>query len=580
MPVISNSYAPTLRGWLTARRPRPAPWPAVEEEDTNATRHLSAGAYLDEEFCRSALREIYYRPKRIVAPSHGFDTLAVLGHCLRSRRAMTARDTVIVGALVTAAWLSIPALLTTLGVCLAVHVVATTAVVGRDSIRYLRDSLHFGGGHGQAARGDSTHPRTFRRLWLENLYAQVVARVVGLATMYVTFIAVAAVAHLGLLGDSWIGSLSVFVLAGPVTAVFLAVALCRAWSHRQLRDLKPRKATRRPVHNARLEQIGEQLGGNTVVFSGYQPFVGSGRVLRRWDLTQRLVVAPPPLVGAAERETESKREFARPPFTANEISEYVRDHIRSLANDALPERRLPALTVHDRIFVAGTEISTLRPHSSPERVREIIRNPTAPERHYLVCQVVSWHGELVTTVYVHFAVQGKSLYLELQVTGLLPCDERFRVVDQVGGTAWTATFRAGLHALVATPATVAAAPGALARAGRDLLTIRMSGRRRSTGVAQGFDYGAAIALRELGQSAEMRDHMQTQDVIKYGRIIERRVLAAVLDFLEQRGVDVTEYRQRSLTILSAGAVAMEGGTVNVTGDAVGTQNTTTTTGEQ
>jgi hypothetical protein len=66
--------------------------------------------------------------------------------------------------------------------------------------------------------------------------------------------------------------------------------------------------------------------------------------------------------------------------------------------------------------------------------------------------------------------------------------------------------------------------------------------------------------------------MQTQDIIKYGRVIERRVLAAVLDFLEDHNVDVTEYRQRSLTILNAGAVATSGGTVNVEGDATGTQN--------
>jgi hypothetical protein len=55
-------------------------------------------------------------------------------------------------------------------------------------------------------------------------------------------------------------------------------------------------------------------------------------------------------------------------------------------------------------------------------------------------------------------------------------------------------------------------------------------------------------------------------------MIERRVLDAILDFLEDKGVDVTEYRQRTLTILSAGAVATGGGTVNVEGDAVGTQN--------
>jgi hypothetical protein len=47
------------------------------------------------------------------------------------------------------------------------------------------------------------------------------------------------------------------------------------------------------------------------------------------------------------------------------------------------------------------------------------------------------------------------------------------------------------------------------------------------------------------------------------------------DFLEDKGVDIAEYRQRSLTILNAGAVATTGGTVNVSGGVVAGQNATT-----
>jgi hypothetical protein len=113
----------------------------------------------------------------------------------------------------------------------------------------------------------------------------------------------------------------------------------------------------------------------------------------------------------------------------------------------------------------------------------------------------------------------------------------------------------------------------LSRAVADEVSMAASGRRPSrTKVRKGYDYGARIGLREMGASDEVRDHMQTQDIVKYGRVIERRVLAAVLDFLEDRGVDVAEYRQRSLTILNTGAVATSGGTVNVQGDTVGTQN--------
>ena len=102
-----------------------------------------------------------------------------------------------------------------------------------------------------------------------------------------------------------------------------------------------------------------------------------------------------------------------------------------------------------------------------------------------------------------------------------------------------------------------------------MLQVELRARPDRRQIRRGYDYGAVVGLRELGTSVELKDHMQTQDIVKYGRIIERRVLAAILDFLEQRKVDVTEYRQRSLTILNAGAVATSGGTVVVEGDAIG-----------
>jgi hypothetical protein len=155
--------------------------------------------------------------------------------------------------------------------------------------------------------------------------------------------------------------------------------------------------------------------------------------------------------------------------------------------------------VTDKVFVAGTEIGDLRPDISAAEMERIIRHPTAPERHYLCCQVVSWRGELVTTVYVHFAVQGKALYVELYVTGLLPCDERFRVVDQVGGTGLKAVIRAGMRAVLAAPTMLAAAPTGLARAVADKLGMAVR-RPRYGKVRKGYDYGARIGLREVGGS--------------------------------------------------------------------------------
>jgi hypothetical protein len=553
---------------------------------TNATRHLSAGAYLDDEFCLTALRRVYYSPKRIVAPSYGFDLITVLGHCLLARRMMILRDGMLVGLLVFASWVSVSAVPIVLLALLTFHMAAIVVRVIWESIEYLREPKRFGGTPGLDGRITSDRARQaaewarqnafrrgFRRLWFENLVAAVVARGFAVALAYIGIALIAMTASVGLWHADLLGGLGSPIVMGWVVLLSVLIPVCaRCWSRLRLRTLVPGSPAAPPVKSERLREIASQLGGNTVVYSGHRPFVGGGEIFRRWDLTQRLVrfVAPEVVEQVVGPMTELRREFRTPPFTARAISAYVHADLQRIAADRLAELHLPNLTVAERVFVAGTEISDLRPYTPPDSMSEIIRQPTAPQRHYLVCQVVSWRGELVTTVYVHFAVQGRALYVELYLTGLLPCDGRFRVVDEVGGTGAKAVLRDAMLALRTAPALVAYAPVNLVRCCGDV--IRLRSRSRDSRVRKGYDYGARISVREIGASEDVRDHMQAQDVTKYGRIIERRVLAATLDFLEAKGVDITEYRQRSLTILNAGAVATNGGTVNVGGAAVGTQN--------
>ena len=567
--------------------------------NNTATRHLCAGAYLDSQFCLGALREVYYQPKRLAAPSFGFDPTVVLGHCLRARRATVIRDVLLIGLLLAAAltcYIAVPVALLALA---ALHVATVAVQAGRDGVRYLRDTpverIIADAEAGQTALRRQTPRRQraearlwsrgYRRVWLENLFTQIVARAIGIVVTYGAYLAVLTL--LAFLAWRWTplqhGRLAMSVNAVPVFVLLtlLVPAGFRAWNRRQLSRFTPESNPSSPVTRDRLVEIQRQSVGNTMVYSGHRPFVGSGNVLRRWHIAQRLVRPNPEdpfgkLTGEARKVTEKAREFPQPPFTAKDISDYVRDYIAALADeDQVPEWRVPNLDVSERILVAGTEIEDLVLHTEPHRVAEILRHPTDPQRHFLACQVVSWGGELVTTVYVHFAVQGKALYVELDVTALMPCDDRFRVVDEVGGTGFGHVLRAGAAEFVVAPTILAKAPAALVRSLADHVSLRTA-RRRGTKVKRGYDYGAVVGVRELASSASARDPMQSQDIQKYSRVIERRVLAAILDFLEDRDVDVTEYRATAANIISAGAVAGAGGTVTVEGNAIGVQSNVST----
>ncbi|HEX8346911.1 MAG TPA: hypothetical protein VF657_19550, partial [Actinoplanes sp.] len=185
-----------------------------------------------------------------------------------------------------------------------------------------------------------------------------------------------------------------------------------------------------------------------------------------------------------------------------------------------------------------------------------------PARHYLACQVFSWGGELITTVYVHIAVQGRSLYLESTTTALPPCRVEYRIVDTVDGNGPMAWLRAVKNGLVDTPRTIWRSPIQLTAALINLVAGSSAGSGERLRLQQGYDYGARIGIRELGSERDNRFLTQTQDVWKYKRLIERRVVASVLDFLEDRGIDTAEYRARVDSVLvNNGMIATGGSTI-------------------
>jgi hypothetical protein len=181
--------------------------------------------------------------------------------------------------------------------------------------------------------------------------------------------------------------------------------------------------------------------------------------------------------------------------------------------------------------------------------------------------VFAWGGQLIPTVHVHVAVQGRSLYLELTTTVLPPCDERYRVIDTLDGHGPAAWWRALRSGVVETPGAIWRAPVNLARALINMVTGSAAGPTR---LARGFDYGARAGIRELGSESELRFLTQAQDVAKYKKLIERRVIASVLDYLDGHGVDTSEFRARAASVLNiSGGVFARGDSVSFTGPVAG-----------
>lgn len=94
--------------------------------------------------------------------------------------------------------------------------------------------------------------------------------------------------------------------------------------------------------------------------------------------------------------------------------------------------------MRDHVFIDGTYVNNfpgaLSDPPSPTVLYGIMAEPREEARYHIACQVEAWGGELVTTVFVHISLQGRTLYVEFSTYALLPTPLRFHVIDEVDGT--------------------------------------------------------------------------------------------------------------------------------------------------
>ncbi|MEU4155868.1 hypothetical protein [Actinoplanes sp. NPDC026670] len=502
-----------------------------------ATRHMCAGAYLDENFARTSVEEVYQQPQRAVAPSFGFDLGPVLMHCRRAYRIALIRDGVIAGALLLLACTSGIGLILGLALLAGWHTVVAFYRMITDTLRRIMAG---------------------ERIAFGALVRQLLTSAVGL---FVLFIGLGvAIPALGLMsasaafGSSASVDASLSALLGSALLTMIVVFVTPAatsltqWSHAVRHSPGRQPEPLAPDH--RIEEIQNQQRGNTSVYSGYSPFIGSGTPIGVEGFALRMIRSQN---GLADQSDEGAREFQELPFSNGELVAYVGSGLAELATAHDPARRIPGLTVADRLFVAGNEALWSEVWSDAATISQVLVNPTDSCRHYLECQVTSWNGELITSVYVHFLLAGRTLYLEIATNALTPCQDLYRTVDDLRSQGAWPYLRAAWWGLASAASTVASAPINLVRAALVAMT-RQGSRAASARLPRGFDYGAQTSVRELASPGLLRNDFQTQDVVKFKNILTRRVVASTLDFLVAKGVDVTEFRQRANVLINEGVI--------------------------
>lgn len=525
----------------------PFPWGRA------ANRRMCTGVYVDREFRDRLLRTVYSARKRRVAPSYGFDLVLVLAHAWRAWRLELAQDIIVLAILVGA---------------LTQEPLQTLIAAAALSVWYLTHALiHLVGEFTAYYWGDRTFADFEKMRSRGNVLtrALLTACIVLGASVYARW---RTHAHTG---ESWLFR-SGLAGAGVIFLSLLAtIAIMSAIRQMKISLLRRRDADVLRPAGRRLLTIYSQQRHPFVVYSGFRPFIGSGLQVRTWSFAQRLIHEKS--IGS-----ESDREFATLPFSAADLVCRLKKMITELAQDNHRETRLPGLTVTDQVFVEGTHaqqyMTILQPNRTQKDIEDAIADAIASSgevaRHYLACQVASWGGEVVTSVFVHVSLQGRTLYLEFSTYALLPTRPEYHVIDEVGGTGLGAVMRAAVKSL-------ATASDAFLAARRLLVGIvqlwdgLMAQSDGTAVLRRGIDIGAAVSARETAATGSDENYFQLRDIFQHSKIIERRLIASVGDFLKERHVDTSEFWQRATTILNNGVMNTNVGTVNISGSAFGEQ---------
>jgi hypothetical protein len=262
------------------------------------------------------------------------------------------------------------------------------------------------------------------------------------------------------------------------------------------------------------------------------------------------------------------------PFTITKLHRHVRRRLEALRDPELPPaQRVPGLVLEDRLFVSGGAVHRDRrllpdpaappvARVSPRIVHEFMNYPTGPIRHFKCIRIDSWMREIAFSGFLHFAVHGRTLYVEQTVCMLLPIKAGYHVVDGLtrgllpgegGSLAW--------ETLKDLPASLLRAPVELFGYVRSRYREREQDRvlQKIINEPLPIDYGARVSVRELGQARHWRNYFQELDSHRHLQLVQAQVLNAILDFLEDHHIDTSEFRQRHSTIMTG--VFIQGGTI-------------------
>ncbi|WP_405016883.1 hypothetical protein OHV05_07070 [Kitasatospora sp. NBC_00070] len=577
-PTVRQATSKRERSTGMAEYQRPNS-PLLGSTPGDATRYVSAATYTHDELADSIVEYVVHDEFGAVATSPGFDLVPVARHSIAAQGLRRKRDlalTMVFGAILLTAplWL-----LFAWG--------ALRAMTGSSPDTATR----------WTARG---------RKLVTTRYAMGRLLAVGLAAFAIGLTLALLLGSADpdglpswLLGSYLLGVPALLVSVGGVLTAYLVTlrhvldvdARLRGQFRREVfRPDLPVSPSGTRETQLRLAAVAKAQRGNLTVYSGYDPFKGYSDRHGSWSLSVPLLPPPPksgqPLVKLREFDTWELIEAVR-----RRLQETSARHATDKPGP--DESDLTTLRLQDRIFANGATlagIDELLPppaRNSPafalpeERVREIALNPTGTVRHYLAAHLPLWGDDVVPNQFLHMSTDGRTVHIQFEQRIIGPVHAWYHEIDLLPAALTPNRLR--ILRLASVGGTARALFGAPKAAVRQVTAARRRQRRRrhellTIDESPGFDFGAVVSVRETADSRQYQNYFQEIDARRAFATLQRHAAAAIVEFLDEHGVDTHELRQQQQTILNHGVI-QQGGISMVGNQAVG-QHATAQQGPQ
>jgi hypothetical protein len=516
--------------------------PDAGDTRSSTTRYLSGAAYIDERYAQLAVDELVAQSHRAVVPTLGYDATTVLRHCFRAQRLWLEQNGLVCVVLILGLCVLPGATMTVYGICLVT--------------------------------------RSLRAMWRAGRlprWGNALAAMAGI--VFLTYL-LALLGVLDSLRDIWpddsdTGELSgnggAAAFLGGVLAISVALFATLTWSRYRMitaivtwlgrsPDSAPAR-TESPSVEKRLAVIDRAQHGNIVLGGGSDPFVGAGSVLRAWSVATEL-----------HPEKDADAASVHVPIDPVELVGHVRRRLAAMRSHDLPEpERIIGLQLRDQVVASAVrwhdspliDDRSRLPYSyaDPDAVDAIIRWPQTGARHFLRAVVgapnkaatdttgrrimPAEHQSVVTSTFLHVAVEGGMLYVESVATVLGPIRQEYLDVDRYAGSGdqLPAALREAVRRFART---TVSAPRQLARHLLRQFALARTMHRADLEAAadQAYDFGARFDVREAAVFQDYANYLQLLDITKYTRMIERRATEAIHDFLTAKGVETSDFTNR------------------------------------